>query len=125
MRIIGNLLWLIFGGLCSAIEYFIGSVVLMCTIIGIPFGLQTLKLGVLNLWPFGAEIRDLPHAGGILSVIMNVLWIFTGGICIFLTHIFFGILLGITIVGIPFARQHFKLARLGLMPFGKEVKLDI
>ena len=93
----------------------------MVTIIGIPFGLQTLKLAMLALWPFGSEIRLRSGNPGCLSTCMNVIWIFTGGIWICLTHIIFGILFAITIVGIPFALQHFKLAALALTPFGREI----
>lgn len=121
MRFLGNIIWLIFGGLITAIEYFVASLVLMITIIGIPFGIQTLKLGMLALWPFGSEVRETRSAGGCLYTIMNILWILTGGIWIALTHLGFGILLAITIIGIPFARQHFKLAGLALTPFGKEI----
>jgi uncharacterized membrane protein YccF (DUF307 family) len=121
MKIIGNIIWLIFGGLVTAIEYIVASVALMITIIGIPFGLQSLKLALLELWPFGAEIRTRPGQPGCLSTLMNIIWLFVGGIWIFLTHIFFGILLGITIIGIPFAKQHFKLAHLALTPFGRDI----
>lgn len=121
MKFIGNIIWLLFGGIIVAIEYFIASLVLMITIIGIPFGIQTMKLGLLALWPFGSEVRSTPAAGGCLYTIMNVLWILTGGICIALTHLGFGILFAITIIGIPFAMQHFKLAGLALTPFGKEI----
>jgi len=121
MKIIGNIIWLIFGGLVTAIEYIVASVALMITIIGIPFGLQSLKLALLELWPFGAEIRTRPGQPGCLSTVMNIIWLFVGGVWIFLTHIFFGILLGITIIGIPFAKQHFKLAHLALTPFGRDI----
>ena len=121
MRLLGNLIWLLCGGLFTAIEYVLSSVALMITIIGIPFGLQTLKLATLEIWPFGAEIRTRENQPGCLSTLMNIIWLFVGGIWIFLTHMFFGILLGITVIGIPFARQHFKLAGLALTPFGREV----
>jgi uncharacterized membrane protein YccF (DUF307 family) len=121
MRFIGNLIWLLCGGLCTAIEYVIASFFLIITIIGIPFGLQTLKLATLEIWPFGAEVRTRENQPGCLSTLMNLIWFFVGGIWIFLTHMFFGILLGITIIGIPFAKQHFKLAGLALTPFGREV----
>jgi uncharacterized membrane protein YccF (DUF307 family) len=121
MRILGNIIWLLFGGICIAIEYFAASIVLFATIIGIPFGIQTIKLGVLALWPFGKETQTIPTGTGCLSTLMNILWIITGGIWICLTHLFFGILLFITIIGIPFARQHFKLAGLALTPFGRVI----
>lgn len=122
MKILGNIIWLLFGGIFIALEYFISSVVLFITIIGIPFGLQTLKLGILALWPFGSQIvhKDSPH--GCLSVFMNIIWFFVGGLPIFLTHVAFGLVFFITIVGIPFGIQHFKLASLALTPFGHDVK---
>lgn len=121
MNILGNIIWLIFGGLATAIEYFISSVILIITIIGIPFGLQTMKLGLLALWPFGQDVRYRQTSSGCLNTIMNILWLIIGGIWIFLTHIVFGAILFITIIGIPFARQHFKLAGLALTPFGYDV----
>lgn len=121
MNILGNLIWLIFGGVFIAIEYLISSILLCITIVGIPFGLQTFKLAGLALWPFGKETRQREVASGCLSTLMNVLWIFLGGIWICLSHIIWGIILAITIIGIPFARQHFKLASLALTPFGREI----
>jgi len=121
MRFLGNIIWLLFGGFFTAIEYVIASFFLIITIIGIPFGLQTLKLATLEIWPFGAEIRTRANQPGCISTLMNIIWLFIGGIWIFLTHMFFGMLLCITIIGIPFAKQHFKLAGLALTPFGREV----
>ena len=121
MKILGNIIWLIFGGLITSIEYLISSLILMITIIGIPFGLQTLKLAMLALWPFGSKVTDNGNSGGCLNIIMNVIWIIFGGLCICLTHLFFGLLLCITIIGIPFGRQHFKMAALSLTPFGKTI----
>ena len=121
MKLIGNIIWLVFGGLVTAIEYFIASFVLIVSVIGIPFGLQTLKLAALALIPFGTEIRNVKRADGCLNTLMNIIWLFIGGIWICLTHLVFGILLAITIIGIPFAKQHFKLASLALSPFGKEL----
>ena len=121
MNLLGNIIWLIFGGLITALEYFISSIALMITIIGIPFGLQTIKLGILALWPFGQQVRYRETSSGCLNLFMNILWILIGGIWISLTHLVFGVLLAITIIGLPFARQHFKLAQLALTPFGYEV----
>ena len=123
MKTLGNIIWLLFGGIFTAIEYFAASIPLLITIIGIPFALQTIKLGMLALWPFGAVIKIKPGNPGCLSTIMNILWFFIGGIWICLTHLIFGLLFGITIIGIPFAIQHFKLASLALTPFGREVIL--
>lgn len=125
MKILGNLLWWLFGGLESAIGYFTGSIVLALTIIGIPIALQTVKLGLLCLWPFGAEVTQTDSPVGCIRIPLNILWIIFGGLWAWLTHIFFGALLFITIIGIPFGKQHFKMARLALAPFGKDVRLSI
>lgn len=121
MRFLGNIIWLVFGGILICVEYLISSLLLMATIIGIPFGIQTLKLAIVALWPFGTEIRLKPGNPGCLSTLMNLIWILIGGIWIALTHLVFGVLFAITIIGIPFAMQHFKLAALALTPFGKEI----
>jgi uncharacterized membrane protein YccF (DUF307 family) len=121
MNFFGNLIWLIFGGIIIAIEYLIGSIILMVTIVGIPFGLQTLKMASLALWPFGRDTRVQARASGCLYIFMNVLWLFTGGLCIALTHLIFGVLLCITIIGIPFGLQHFKLTAIALSPFGRDI----
>ena len=121
MKFLGNIIWLIFGGLVTSIEYLISSLLLMVTIIVIPFGLQTLKLALLALWPFGSTVTDNGNSGGCLCIIMNILWIILGGFWICLTHLGFGLLLCITIIGIPWGRQHFKMAALALTPFGKNI----
>ena len=121
MNLLGNLIWLIFGGLIIAIEYLIGSLVLMITIVGIPFGIQTLKMAALALWPFGRETRVHSRASGCLYILMNILWLVTGGLWIAITHAFFGALLCITIIGIPFGLQHFKLTAIALSPFGRDI----
>ena len=121
MSLLMNILWMVLGGVVTAVEYIVGSVAMMITIIGIPFGIQTLKIGLLCLCPFGKRVEASPQSGGCLSLIMNILWIVTGGIWISLTHFGFGILLCITIIGIPFGKQHFKLAGLALTPFGKQI----
>lgn len=123
MRVIGNLIWWVFGGLEVAVGYFTGSVAVALTIVGIPVALQTLKLALLCLWPFGAEVRSTGCPMGCISIPLNVLWMVFGGLWACLVHVFFGLLLAITLVGIPFARQHFKMAGLSLAPFGKEVIL--
>ena len=121
MSLLMHILWILLGGICIAVEYIVASIGMMVTIIGIPFGIQTLKLSLLALCPFGKEIQSTPQAGGCLSIIMNILWILMGGIWISLSHLAFGIVLCITIIGIPFGKQHFKLAGLALNPFGKEI----
>jgi uncharacterized membrane protein YccF (DUF307 family) len=121
MKTLGNIIWVLFGGIFIAIEYLLGSVALMITIIGIPFGLQSLKLAEMALWPFGRKVKQRETASGCLSLLMNVIWFFVGGIPIVLTHLLFGILFYMTIIGIPFGNQHFKLMKLALTPFGKEI----
>ncbi|HJD11545.1 MAG TPA: YccF domain-containing protein [Candidatus Phocaeicola caecigallinarum] len=125
MRIIGNLLWWLFGGLEAAIGYFTGSLAIACTIIGIPVALQTFKIGLLCLWPFGAEVKDTESPTGCIRIPLNLLWIIFGGLMAWIMHIFFGLLLFITIIGIPFGKQHFKMAKLSLAPFGKDVSLNL
>ena len=122
MNILFNIIWVVFGGLMIAIEYAISSVLMMITIIGIPFGLQTMKLAVLALWPFGTDISNESWPSGCLAGLMNVIWWFVGGFAIALTLLGWGLLFCITIIGIPFGIQHFKLMKLALLPFGKSVK---
>lgn len=121
MNLIGNIIWLIFGGLLVVVEYFLAGLILCATIIGIPFGIQCFKIGIFTLMPFGREVREVPGESGCLSTVFNIIWIFLGGIWIALTHLIFGILLAITIIGLPFAKQHFKLMSLSFAPFGKDI----
>ena len=121
MKIFLNIIWVVFGGFMIAIEYIISSIAMMATIIGIPFGLQTLKIALVALWPFGTNISSDGWPSGCLADIMNVIWWFLGGFAIALTHIVWGIIFYITIIGIPFGNQHFKLALLALFPFGKTI----
>lgn len=122
MNVLLNIIWVVFGGLMIAIEYAVSSILMMITIIGIPFGLQTLKLARVALWPFGSDIVDDGWPSGCLAGVMNVIWWFVGGIPIVLTHLAWGVIFCITIVGIPFGLQHFKLMKLALFPFGMEVR---
>ncbi|MBD5347415.1 MAG: YccF domain-containing protein [Bacteroides sp.] len=122
MNLLLNIIWIIFGGFMIAVEYIVSSVLMMITIIGIPFGLQTLKLAQIALLPFGSKIMntsDFPS--GCMATILDIIWWIVGGIPIALTHLGWGLLFCITIIGIPFGMQHFKLMRLALFPFGKVV----
>lgn len=121
MKILGNIIWLIFGGLVTALEYFAASIPLFVSIVGIPFGIQAVKIGLVQLWPFEANIVKREVQSGLLYSILNLLWFIFAGIPIFITHILFGILLAITIIGWPFAKQHFKLSGLALSPFGRNI----
>ena len=121
MNLLLNIIWLICGGFLICVEYIVSSLLLMITIVGIPFGMQTMKIAGLALWPFGKEVRSGERSGGCLYILMNVLWIFLGGIWICLSHLGFGVLLCITVIGIPFGMQHFKLAALALAPFVNDI----
>ncbi|GAB6010136.1 YccF domain-containing protein [Dysgonomonas reticulitermitis] len=122
MKTLGNIIWVIFGGFIIALEYFIAGFLMLITIIGIPFGIQAFKLGILALWPFGSKVVDNKSSIGCLSLFFNIIWIIIGGFWIALTHLFWGILFCITIIGIPFGKQHFKLVHLALVPFGKKIE---
>ena len=123
MSLLGNILWIVLGGgIFLFLEYLISGVLMCITIIGIPFGIQSIKLSLLALLPFGKVVSDGGSANGCLSVFMNILWIILGGFWIALTHVVFAFLTGITIIGLPFAKQHMKLAGLALVPFGREVR---
>lgn len=121
MNTAGNIIWLIFGGLFAAIGYFLGGFVLCLTILGIPWGLQCFKIAGLVLLPFGKRVISDSQNTGCLSMVCNLVWIIFGGWYTALVHIIMGLLLSITIVGIPWGRQHFKLIEISLMPFGKRV----
>lgn len=121
MNGIGNLIWLISGGLFAAIGYVLGGFILCITIIGIPWGLQCFKLAGLVLWPFGKRVVSDTQDSGCLNTLCNIIWIFFGGWYTALIHVLFGFLLCITIIGIPWGRQHFKLIEISLMPFGKRI----
>ncbi len=121
MRTLGNVIWIVFGGIFIAIEYVIASIGLMVTIIGIPFGLQSLKLAEMALLPFDKKAVQNRTTSGCLALVMNIIWFFIGGLPIVLTHLFFGVLFYITIIGIPFGNQHFKLMKLAFSPFRKVI----
>ena len=121
MKFIGNILWLILGGLIVSLCYFVVGFLFCLTIIGIPFGVQLFKIGVFALWPFGSEVVSDTNDGGCLAILMNVIWVLFGGIEVATLHIGFGILCCLTIIGIPFGMQHFKITILALVPFGKKI----
>ncbi|MFT3845842.1 MAG: YccF domain-containing protein [Lacibacter sp.] len=121
MNFLGNLIWLIFGGFFAALGYFFGGIALCCTIVCIPWGLQCFKLAGLVLWPFGKKVVSDTSSTGCLSVLANIIWIIFGGIGVTLNHLIMGALLYISIIGIPWGRQHFKLLEISLMPFGKRI----
>ena len=121
MHLLGNLIWLIFGGLLAALGYFVGGIVLCITILGIPWGLQCFKLAGLVLWPFGKKVVSDSSNAGCFSMLFNIIWLLCGGLYTAMVHVVMGLLLCITIIGIPWGKQHFKLIEISLMPFGKKV----
>ncbi len=122
MKLLGNLIWILFGGFLIALLYFIVGLVMCVTIIGIPFGVQLFKLGAFALWPFGHELVYRQTEPGCVSSVMNLIWVLLGWWEISLLHLVFGILFCITIIGIPFGVQHFKMAVNSLFPFGREIR---
>ena len=121
MNFFGNLIWIIFGGLMAALGYFLGGIVLCITVIGIPWGLQCFKLAALVLWPFGKKVISDSDNMGCLNILFNLVWILCGGLYTAIVHIVMGAILCITVIGIPWGKQHFKLIEISLMPFGKRI----
>lgn len=117
MSLIGNILWILLGGFLVSIMYFIAGLIMCVTIIGIPFGLQLMKLGCHALHPFGKSVQVKPNLG-IGSTVFSILWIIFGWWEIAIVHFAFGVLCAITIVGIPFAKAHLRLALMSFAPFG-------
>jgi uncharacterized membrane protein YccF (DUF307 family) len=122
LNLLLNVIWLIFGGFIVVIAYLLGGILLCLTIIGIPFGIACFKLAGLALAPFGREIREKEPPGGVLAVIMNIIWILLPGLELATFHLIMALLLAITIIGLPLARQHLKMVRMALLPFGFEVR---
>lgn len=122
MSLLGNIIWLIFGGFLSGMGYILGGLVLCLTIIGIPFGIQSMKLGVATFAPFGKEVVESDDANSPLRVIFNLLWILFFGWEIAIAHLVHAAILAITIIGIPFALQHLKLVPMALLPLGRTLR---
>jgi uncharacterized membrane protein YccF (DUF307 family) len=119
MSLLGNVIWLIFGGFFAGLGYIIGGLSLCLTIIGIPFGVQTIKIGVATMTPFGREIVEVENSNETLALIFNVIWVVLFGWEIAIAHLVSAAILAITIIGIPFAAQHMKLLSLSIWPFGR------
>ncbi len=122
MSLLGNILWLIFGGFLTGLGYIIGGIGLCLTIVGIPFGIQAMKLGVATFAPFGKEVVEEPNANSVLRVILNIIWIIFFGWEIAVAHLVSAAVLAITIIGIPFALQHIKLIPMALLPLGRSLR---
>jgi len=122
MSCLGNLIWLIFGGFLTGIGYILGGLLVCLTIVGIPFGQQAIKLGIATMAPFGKEIAVTDEASEVGKVVFNIIWAILFGWEIAVAHLVHGLILAITVVGLPFAQQHFKLIPIALAPFGREIK---
>lgn len=120
MRLLGNLLWLVFHGLWAFLAYLITGCLWCLTIIGIPFGLASIRLASFVVWPFGRTVVHSPTRGA-ASAVGNVLWFLLAGLWLALIHVVGGLLLCLTIIGIPFGIQAFKLAGLAVAPLGRQI----
>ena len=118
MKFMGNLLWFIFGGLLSGLSWILAGLLCCITIIGIPLGLQCFKFSSLSFAPFG---KDISYGGGIPSLFANVIWLIFLGIPMAIENLLLGCLWCLTIIGIPFGLQFFKIAKLSLLPFGAKI----
>jgi uncharacterized membrane protein YccF (DUF307 family) len=122
MTTLANIIWVMTGGFLIPVIYLLSGILLILTIIGFPFGVQCIKLASLGLFPFGKEVYDKPTAYGFLAVVFNVIWILLGGFWLAVIHLCLAVILGITIIGLPLAKQHLKLTTVALLPFGKAFK---
>lgn len=118
MGCLGNILWFLFGGAISGLSWWLTGCLWCITIVGIPVGVQCFKLASLSFFPFGKEVI---YGGGAGSLILNIIWLVVSGLPLALEHLAIGIVLCVTIIGVPFGLQQFKLAKLALMPFGTEL----
>ena len=115
-----NILWLIFGGLAAALAWVIAAAIMAITIIGLPWAFAAMRIALYTLLPFGHEIRSRPDTG-MLSLLGNIIWFVLAGWWLAIAHLILAVALAITIIGIPFAWAHLKLAGASLFPVGKEI----
>ena len=118
MKFLGNILWFIFGGFISGMTWLITGLLWCITIVGIPVGVQCFKFASLAFFPFG---KDIEYGVGVVSTLFNIPWLIFGGLILAIENVVIGLLWCITIIGIPFGMQFFKIAKLALMPFGAKV----
>lgn len=118
MRILGNILWFVFGGFLNGLAWIISGLIWCITIIGIPYGRQCFKFASMSFFPFGKEVI---YGGGAISLIANIIWLIFFGIWMAISNLIAGLVCCITIIGIPFGLQFFKLAKLSLTPFGAKI----
>jgi len=116
MKTIANVLWFILSGVWLGISYLLAGVIACITIIGIPFGIQAFKLAGYVMWPFGRTLQESP-GNRFSKGVMNIIWIIVGGLWLALAHLLLGIVLCLTILGIPFGIKNFSMAKLALFPF--------
>ncbi len=119
MKTLGNILWIIFGGLAESLAWLLYGIIFCITIIGIPLGKQCFKFAKLSLAPFGKEVV---YSDSGVSLVANIFWIIFCGLEMAAANLCMGAVMCITIIGIPFGKQFFKLAKLSLMPFGAKIK---
>ena len=122
MSLLGNIIWFVFGGILLGLAYIFFGLLYCITIVGIPFGYQLMKIGLYAMHPFGKSPTFDPVPMGCLSLVFNILWIIFGGIELAIAHLIVGAVVCVTIIGIPFGMQHFKLAKLAILPFGQTLK---
>lgn len=122
MSLLGNIIWLVFGGFLAGCGYILSGLLLCLTIVGIPFGMMAIRIGFATFAPFGKEIVEAPNANSTLRILFNIIWLVLFGWEIAIAHLTSAVILGLTIIGIPFAVQHLKLIPLALLPFGRDLK---
>ncbi len=119
MRILGNILWFLFGGFLLGLSWLLAGIFWCITIIGIPWGVQCFKFSKLAFFPFGKEVE---FGGGAGSLLLNIVWLLLSGLALTIEAAVVGLVFCITIIGIPFGKQCFKIAKLALLPFGASVR---
>lgn len=120
MRLLLNIVWLVFGGLWLALGYFLAGILCCILIVTIPFGIASFRIGVYALWPFGKTVVDKPTSG-VGSLIGNVIWLVLCGIWLAIGHVISAVAMAITIIGIPLALANLKMIPISLMPLGKDI----
>lgn len=120
MRLLLNIIWLLFGGLWLALGYFAAGILCFILIITIPFGIASFRVGVYALWPFGKTVVDKPTAG-VASLIGNIIWLVIAGLWLAIGHIVTAVAMALTIIGIPLAIANLKMIPISLMPLGKDI----
>ena len=119
MRLLGNILWFLLGGLIMGLSWTVAGLLWCVTIVGIPVGTQCFKFAALSFFPFGKEVV---YGGGAVSLILNIVWLLVSGIPLAIESAAIGLILCVTIIGIPFGKQCFKIAKLALLPFGARIE---